>query len=52
VVTEINHFINGKQVSGGTECSLPVFNPATGEQTGRGVPSGAKRARSTPRVLA
>ncbi|MDA9467096.1 CoA-acylating methylmalonate-semialdehyde dehydrogenase [Bradyrhizobium sp. CCBAU 53415] len=35
MVTQINHFINGKQVSGGTERSLPVFNPATGEQAGR-----------------
>ncbi|TFV41374.1 CoA-acylating methylmalonate-semialdehyde dehydrogenase [Bradyrhizobium niftali] len=34
VVTQINHFINGKRVPGGTERRLPVFNPATGEQTG------------------
>ena len=35
MVKQINHFINGKQVPGDTERRLPVFNPATGEQTGR-----------------
>lgn len=40
MITQINHFINGKQVPGGTERSLPIFNPATGEQTGRVVAAG------------
>ncbi|MBR1178084.1 CoA-acylating methylmalonate-semialdehyde dehydrogenase [Bradyrhizobium sp. KB893862 SZCCT0404] len=34
MVTQINHFINGKQVAGGAGRRLPAFNPATGEQTG------------------
>ncbi|SFK01890.1 CoA-acylating methylmalonate-semialdehyde dehydrogenase [Bradyrhizobium sp. cf659] len=34
MVTQINHFINGRRVPGGTERRLPVFNPASGEQTG------------------
>ena len=32
--TEIQHFIGGKLVSGQSGRSQPVFNPATGEQTG------------------
>src|SRR5207244_12879666 len=34
VVTQVKHYINGKQVSGRNERTSPVFNPATGEQTG------------------
>lgn len=34
MVTQINHFINGKLVTGSGGRKLPVFNPATGEQTG------------------
>ncbi|MDA9413881.1 methylmalonate-semialdehyde dehydrogenase [Bradyrhizobium sp. CCBAU 25360] len=41
MVTQINHFIDGKQVTGGSERSSPVFNPATGEQTGRVVAANA-----------
>ncbi|WP_439397865.1 CoA-acylating methylmalonate-semialdehyde dehydrogenase [Bradyrhizobium sp. PMVTL-01] len=41
MVTQINHFIDGKQVPGSTERSSPVFNPATGEQTGRVVAANA-----------
>ena len=32
--TEIQHFINGTLVSGQSGRSQPVFNPATGEQSG------------------
>ena len=34
VVTQVKHYINGKQVSGRNGRTSPVFNPATGEQTG------------------
>src|SRR6202158_5435252 len=34
VVTQVTHYINGKQVSGRNGRTSPVFNPATGEQTG------------------
>src|SRR6266852_1223463 len=34
VVTQVKHFINGKQVSGRNGRTSSVFNPATGEQTG------------------
>src|SRR6266567_4832557 len=34
VVTQIKHYINGKQVAGRNERTSSVFNPATGEQTG------------------
>ena len=34
VPTEIKHFINGKLVSGQSGRTQPVFNPATGEQSG------------------
>ena len=33
VVTQVTHYINGKQVSGRSGRTSPVFNPATGEQT-------------------
>ena len=33
-VTPINHWIGGKPWSGGSGRSGPVFNPATGRQTG------------------
>ncbi len=33
-VTQIKHYINGKQVAGRNERTSSVFNPATGEQTG------------------
>jgi malonate-semialdehyde dehydrogenase (acetylating) / methylmalonate-semialdehyde dehydrogenase len=32
--TEIKHFIGGRQVAGGSGRTAPVFNPATGEQSG------------------
>jgi len=32
--TEIRHFINGRLVAGRNGRTAPVFNPATGEQTG------------------
>ena len=32
--TELHHFINGRFVPGQSGRSLPVFNPATGEQSG------------------
>src|SRR6201987_5219722 len=34
VVTQVKHYINGEQVSGRNGRTSPVFNPATGEQTG------------------
>jgi malonate-semialdehyde dehydrogenase (acetylating) / methylmalonate-semialdehyde dehydrogenase len=34
VVTQVKHYVNGKQVSGRNERTSSVFNPATGEQTG------------------
>jgi len=34
VVTQVKHYINGKQVSGSNGRTSSVFNPATGEQTG------------------
>src|ERR1700674_1004999 len=34
VVTQVKHYINGKQVSGRNGRTSSVFNPATGEQTG------------------
>jgi len=34
VVTQVTHYINGKQVSGRNGRTSSVFNPATGEQTG------------------
>src|SRR5258708_38561176 len=34
VVTQVKHYINGKQVPGRNERTSTVFNPATGEQTG------------------
>ena len=34
VPTEIQHFINGKLVPGKSGRTAPVFNPATGEQSG------------------
>jgi malonate-semialdehyde dehydrogenase (acetylating)/methylmalonate-semialdehyde dehydrogenase len=33
--TEIRHFIDGRLVAGRSGRSAPVFNPATGEETGR-----------------
>ncbi len=33
--TEIKHFINGRLVAGRSGRTAPVFNPATGEETGR-----------------
>ncbi len=33
--TEIPHFIGGKRVQGRGGRATPVFNPATGEETGR-----------------
>jgi malonate-semialdehyde dehydrogenase (acetylating)/methylmalonate-semialdehyde dehydrogenase len=41
VVTQINHFIDGKQIPGGAERRLAAFNPATGEQTGSVVAANA-----------
>jgi malonate-semialdehyde dehydrogenase (acetylating)/methylmalonate-semialdehyde dehydrogenase len=41
VITQINHFIDGKRVPGSTDRRLPVFNPATGEQTGQVVAADA-----------
>ena len=34
MATEIQHFIGGKLVPGKSGKFAPVFNPATGEQTG------------------
>ena len=34
MVTQVKHYINGKQVSGRNGRTSSVFNPATGEQTG------------------
>src|ERR1700676_5725748 len=34
VVTQVKHYINGKQVSGRNGRTSSVFNPATGEQRG------------------
>src|SRR6202521_748560 len=34
VVTQVKHYINGRQVSGRNGRTSSVFNPATGEQTG------------------
>src|SRR4030081_2302100 len=34
MVTQVKHYINGKQVAGRNERTSSVFNPATGEQTG------------------
>ena len=34
VVTRIPHWIGGRRVEGGSGRSGPVFNPATGRQTG------------------
>jgi hypothetical protein len=34
VVTQVKHYINGKQVSGRNGRTSSVFNPATGEKTG------------------
>ena len=34
MATEIQHFINGRLVPGKSGKFAPVFNPATGEQTG------------------
>jgi len=34
MVSQIKHFIGGKLVAGGGGRTAPVFNPATGEQTG------------------
>src|ERR1700687_2209653 len=34
VVTQVKHYINGKQVSGRNRRTSSVFNPATGEKTG------------------
>ena len=36
MATQIQHFIGGKLVPGKSGQFAPVFNPATGEQTGRG----------------
>src|SRR3977135_4663546 len=36
VVTQVKHYINGKQVPGRNGRTSTVFNPATGEQTGLG----------------
>ena len=34
MATEIQHFIGGRLVAGKSGKFAPVFNPATGEQTG------------------
>jgi malonate-semialdehyde dehydrogenase (acetylating)/methylmalonate-semialdehyde dehydrogenase len=34
MVTQVKHYIDGKKVSGSNARTLPVYNPATGEQTG------------------
>ena len=34
MVTQVKHYINGRQVSGRNRRTSSVFNPATGEQTG------------------
>lgn len=39
---QIKHFVDGRQISGGAKRTLPVFNPATGEQTGSVVAANAK----------
>ena len=31
----IEHFVNGKNYSGNSKRSSPIFNPATGEETAR-----------------
>jgi malonate-semialdehyde dehydrogenase (acetylating)/methylmalonate-semialdehyde dehydrogenase len=35
MLTDLQHFIGGRRVSGSSDRVSPVFNPATGEQTGR-----------------
>ncbi|TFZ54744.1 aldehyde dehydrogenase family protein, partial [Methylorubrum sp. Q1] len=35
MTTAINHYIGGRTVAGTSGRSAPVFNPATGEETGR-----------------
>jgi malonate-semialdehyde dehydrogenase (acetylating)/methylmalonate-semialdehyde dehydrogenase len=42
MATEIRHFINGRLVAGRSGRSAPVFNPATGEETGRVPLAGAE----------
>jgi len=34
VITQVTHYINGKEVFGRNGWTSPVFNPATGEQMG------------------
>jgi len=45
VVTQVKHYINGKQVSGRNGRTSSVFNPATGEKTGLGADRGRRGRR-------
>jgi malonate-semialdehyde dehydrogenase (acetylating)/methylmalonate-semialdehyde dehydrogenase len=44
--TEIKHYIDGRQVSGTSGRTAPVYNPATGEETGRVALASADEVRS------
>ncbi len=42
MATQIRHFIDGRLVAGRSGRTAPVFNPATGEETGRAPLAGAE----------
>jgi malonate-semialdehyde dehydrogenase (acetylating) / methylmalonate-semialdehyde dehydrogenase len=47
---EIGHFVGGRQIAGASGRHGPVYNPATGEQTGRVALAGAAEVDAAVRV--